>query len=145
MRRKQQQERIVREEKIQEQICNWMKIQYPRVIFTCDLSSGMRLTIGQAVKATKMRSSRGLPDLMIFEPRGPYSGMMLELKRKDKRVYKQDGQLIADPHVREQAEILKRLQVNGYCAMFACGFEQAAQFINRYLAIQPLPFPKFKV
>lgn len=124
----------VREEKIQEQICEWMKRQYPKVIFTCDLSSGMRLTIGQAVKATKMRSSRGLPDLMIFASRGQHKGLCLELKRKDIRIFKADGQMVSDPHIREQAAILERLKAEGYAALFSCGFENTVKIINEYLS-----------
>jgi hypothetical protein len=55
------------EEKLQIAVCKYLKLQYPDVIFTAE-SSGLKLTIGQAVIAKQLRSSKGLPDIMIFQP-----------------------------------------------------------------------------
>ena len=128
----------VREEKIQEQFCQWIKIQYPKVIFSCDLSSGMKLTIGQSVKATKMRSSRGLPDFTAYEPKDKYCGFVLELKRKGVTIFKQDGNLVSDKHIQEQYVILQRLQVKGYYAEFAIGIEDAMNQFNKYMSLQKI-------
>ena len=123
-----------REESIQIAVCTYLKLQYPDVIFTCDLSSGMKLTIGQSVKSAKMRSSRGLPDIMILEPRGEgefrYCGLMLELKATGNK----NGTVKASDHTREQQEILNRLEKKGYMARFAIGFSEAQQIIDFYLA-----------
>jgi hypothetical protein len=72
------------EKDLQINICRWLKLQYPEVIFTSE-SSGLRLTIGQARSLAKQRSGKGLPDLMIFEPRGDYHGLFIELNAKAKR------------------------------------------------------------
>jgi hypothetical protein len=136
MRRRIPQQQPVREEKVQEQLCNWIKIQYPKAIFTCDLSSGMRLTIGQAVKATKMRSSRALPDITAYEPRGKYFGLVLELKRKGTVIFKRDGALVADHHIREQHAMLERLRLLGYYAEFAIGIEDAMKQFNDYMNLK---------
>lgn len=125
-----------KEDKIQSQICKWLKMAYPQVIFTCDLSSGMKLTIGQAVKASTMRSSRGLPDLMIFEPKGPYKGAMIELKRKGVILYNRNGTTRSDKHLHEQNAILDRLKNKGYYAVFSCGFEETIRIINNYMALK---------
>jgi hypothetical protein len=58
-----------KEEKVQIQICKYLHKFYPNVIFTCDLSSGMKLPIHIAAKNKQMRSSRGLPDLFIAAAR----------------------------------------------------------------------------
>lgn len=121
------------EEKIQQQVCQWLKLQYPNVIFTCDLSSGMKLTIGQAVKASKMRSSRGLPDIFIAEPVNGFHGLFLELKRKEAKVFKMDGSLYNNPHLKEQNVILDLLRKKGYVAEFCIGFDQTIRFIKNYL------------
>lgn len=125
-----------REESIQISVCNYLKLQYPDVIFTCDMAAGMRLTIGQAVKAQKLRSSRGLPDIIILEPRGEgdlrYSGLAIELKTE--KAANKNGTIKQTDHVREQKEVLDRLEKKGYMAKFAVGFEQAQSIIDFYLA-----------
>ena len=93
----------------------------------------MRLTMGQAVKAKKMRSSRGLPDLMIFAVRGKYSGMFLELKKEGNSPYLKNGELSKSQHIQEQNEVLESLRNEGYYAEFAVGFEDAINQINNYL------------
>lgn len=124
------------EESIQISVCKYLKLQYPDVIFTCDLSSGMKLTIGQSVKSAKMRSSRGLPDIMILEPIGEgefrYCGLMIELKSE--KAGNKNGTVKATDHTREQAAILERLEKKGYMAKFAIGFEEAKNIIDFYLA-----------
>jgi len=125
-----------REESIQIAVCAYLKNFYPDVIFTCDLSSGMKLTIGQSVKSAKMRSSRGLPDIMILEPRGEgefrYCGLMIELKSE--KAGNKNGTVKQTDHVREQQEILNRLEKKGYMAKFAIGFSEAKSIIDFYLA-----------
>jgi hypothetical protein len=124
------------EESIQISVCKYLKLFYPDVIFTCDLSSGMKLTIGQSVKSAKMRSSRGLPDIMILEPRGEgefrYCGLMIELKSE--KAGNKNGTVKQTDHVREQQEILTRLEKKGYMAKFAIGFEEAKNIIDFYLS-----------
>jgi hypothetical protein len=123
-----------REESIQVAVCNYLKLAYPDVIFTCDLSSGMKLTIGQAVKAQKMRSSKGLPDIMILEPKGGelgYAGLMLELKSE--KAGNKNGTVKQTDHTREQQAILDRLEKKGYMARFAIGFDEAQQIIDFYM------------
>jgi len=118
------------EAQLQKSVCNYLKLQYPDVIFTSE-SSGVRLTIGQAKAAKAVRSESGLPDLMIFEPMGVYKGLFIELKAKS--VWLKDGTLTTDKHVREQSEIMKRLRAKGYFAMFACSFDEAKRLMDWYL------------
>ncbi len=107
-------------------------MQYPKVIFTAE-SSGLRMTKGQAVKAKKMRSGRGLPDLMIFEARYGYNGLFLELKKEGTRVYKLDGSLRKDKHLEEQQAVINDLNSKGYFAQFVIGFDDAKEVIDGYL------------
>lgn len=138
-----------KEEKVQLQVCNYLNKAYPRVIFTCDLSSGMKLPIHIAAKNKKMRSSRGLPDLFIAKKTSRYSeptkgdkphryfteygGLFIELKNEDTVVYNKDGSLRKDPHLHEQNAILESLREEGYMAVFACGFSQAKKIIDEYM------------
>jgi hypothetical protein len=61
------------------------------------------------------------------------SGLFLELKREGTRIYKKDGTLVADQHIREQHTLLVELERRGYMACFAVGFDQAKQIIDEYL------------
>lgn len=112
-------------------VSTYLKMQYPDVIFTSE-SSGIRLTMGQAVKAKKMRSESGLPDMIILEPKGQYKGLCLELKKEGTKVFQQNGKPYAG-HIAEQHATLLRLQNKGYCAQFAVGFDDAKQTIDLYM------------
>jgi hypothetical protein len=123
------------EESLQISISSYIKLQYPEVIFTSE-SSGLRLTKGQAVKAKKQRSERGLPDLMIFEPRSGYHGLLIELKREGQTPFKKNGELRAGEHLREQVEVLKRLSKKGYAACFCVGFDETKKMIDFYMQLE---------
>ncbi|HTJ53747.1 MAG TPA: hypothetical protein VL443_30035 [Cyclobacteriaceae bacterium] len=121
-----------KEESLQIAVSNYLRLQYPNVIFTAE-SSGLKLTIGQAVKAKKLRSSRGLPDMIILEPRGNYKGLCIELKTVSP--YRKDGKLKTDQHLQEQEELLTRLNAKGYGALFATGFDKAKTIIDEYMKL----------
>lgn len=120
------------EAQLQEQVCRYLKTQYPEVIFTSE-SAGYYATIGQATKRKRTRSNKGLPDLLILEPRKVYHGLMIELKAEGKSPYKKDGTLRTDKHTQEQAEVLQALLDKGYLATFATGYEEAVRVLDNYL------------
>ena len=120
------------EKDLQINICRWLKMQYPEVIFTSE-SSGLRLTIGQARSLAKQRSGKGFPDLMIFEPRGDYHGLFIELKREGEKVFRRDGQIRSDAHLQDQYSVINRLNDKGYLAGFAIGFDEARALITKYM------------
>ena len=74
------------------QICRYLRIQYPDVIFNTDLS-GIKLNQFQAIAVKELRSSNGFPDIMIFEARKGFNGLFIELKRTGEVIYKKDGTL----------------------------------------------------
>ena len=119
------------EENLQIAVCNYLRAQYPKVLFNSDLS-GIKLTMGQAVKAKKLRSSKGFPDLVIYEPRGNYHALFLELKREGEKILSKKGDLKTD-HLKEQDEVISKLCVKGYLACFAIGFDEAKRIIDMYL------------
>lgn len=123
----------MKEESIQIQVCTYLKYQYPDLIWVCDYAAGIRLNIGQAVKAKKLRSCRGLPDIMIFAANDKllWHGLFLELKTVTP--YKKNGELKAGDHLKEQFEVITRLKKAGYLAMFIVGFDEAKNVIDNYL------------
>lgn len=112
-------------------VCQYLKLQYPKVIFLSD-GSGVRVTPGIANQIKNLKSGRGIPDLIILEPRGGYHGLCIEMKAKDSTVFKKDGSLRKDKHLEEQWEVLKRLLNKGYYATFAIGRDDAMAIIDDY-------------
>ena len=121
-----------KEEAVHIAICDYIRAKYPYAIFTSE-SSGIRVFWKQAKALKRMRSSAGLPDIMIFEPRKSYYGLFLEVKREDFAVYKKDGGIVSNSHVQEQEEMLYRLKQRGYLASFVRGFDDAKVLIDYYL------------
>ncbi len=120
-----------KEESLQLAVSKYLKLKYPDVVFTSE-SSGIRLTIGQAIKAKAMRSSDKLPDMIILEPSQGYSGMALELKKEGETVFKKDGNPVAG-RVAEQYKTLQKLSKKGYFATFGIGIDNAINLIDSYL------------
>ena len=124
-----------KEEEIHLRVCDYLRKNYPDVIFRTDFSSGMKMTPGQAAKHKKFQSSRAYPDFFIAEPREfankIHHGMYLEFKSKT--IYKLDGTLRKNKHVEEQAEMLTDLREKDYYAEFAISYEDAITQITDYL------------
>jgi hypothetical protein len=120
------------EEQIQLQVCAYIRAKYPNAVFTSD-ASGLKMPIGQAVKWSKMKSARGIPDLILLEPRGPFCGLCIELKRSREELYKKNGLYRNEKHIQEQAAMLSRLSLKGYRSVFACGYGPAVSEIDMYM------------
>jgi len=90
--------------------------------------------MGLAVKTAKLRSSRAIPDLLIFEPRHGYHGLFIELKRPGVSFFKKDGITPATEHYAEQWEMINRLLSKGYLAAHCNTFEGAKAIIDSYLS-----------
>lgn len=132
----------MRESTLQCHVADYLRLQYPHVLFHSDFGAGVKLTPGQArIQYRQNGGRRAWPDLLIAEPRTVtigknkycYAGLFIELKREGTRILKKDGTLVADAHIREQHELLCELERRGYKAVFAVGFDQAKDIIDRYL------------
>lgn len=138
---------IKKEEILHLRVCDYLRKNYPDVLFRTDFSSGMKMSPGQAAKHKKFQKSRAWPDLFIAKPEKDvfrdsfsgdkyfeiFAGLFLELKAEGIKLYKKNGEMIANKHYREQAEMLEELRKLGYCANFAVGYEQAIRIITDYL------------
>ena len=119
---------------LQKQICQYLKLQYPGVIFHSDFSAGLHLPIWLAVLRKKLNSCKGLPDLYIFKKKGNLSGLAIELKKEGEKLYKKNGEFKTD-HLKEQAEILSALRAENWVACFGIGFEKTKKIIDIYLKL----------
>lgn len=132
----------MKESTLQCHVADYLRLQYPHVLFHSDYGSGIKLTPGQAAKQKRQNGGRrAWPDMFIAETTvewamdhgyAPSYGLFIELKRKGVRLRKKDGSW-ANAHIKEQAEMLEQLRQRGYEAEFACGFDEAKKIIDGYL------------
>lgn len=118
------------EEQIQKQIFQYLELQYPDVIAISE-PSGLRVSMGLAMKLKSLRTSGTHLDVYLLEPNKWYHGLIIELKAKN--IYKKDGTLLKDPHLQDQQRMIDRLVKKGYKAKFAVGFDEAKKIIDEYL------------
>mgnify|MGYP000200430640 CR=1 FL=1 len=118
------------EKQIHKQITDFIKIQYPKLIFNTD-ASGIKLTIGQATQMKKLRSGNGFPDICIYEPNEQWNALFLEVKKETP--FKKDGTLKSNKHLEEQVGMHKKLFMKNYCVKFVWSLEMAQEIIKIYL------------
>lgn len=140
---------------LQAQVADYLRLQYPQALFHSDFGSGIKLTPGQAMRQKRLQGGRrSWPDMFIAEPKNVKAeckvitdgdvikeahfldqkyGLFIELKKAGTRIYRKDGRLVSDAHIREQFDMLEQLRQRGYMAEFACGFDEAKRIINKYL------------
>jgi hypothetical protein len=124
------------EEDEQIQLCDYIRHNYPNVIFNSD-HSGIRVGQGLANKVKKLHSENGIPDLNIDEPRGGWFGLKIELKATGNSPFRVSGMLKDNEHLRKQWKMLMRLELNGYLAGFCTGFDEAKEVIDWYMTLAP--------
>ena len=129
---------IKKEENLHLRVCDYLRKNYPNVLFRTDFSSGMKMTPGQAAKHKKFQKSRAWPDLFIAESNNFASGLFLEIKAENVIVFKKNGEIRQNKHLIEQDKMLKELSKKGYHARFVIGYEQAIFEIQQYLG-EPNP------
>ena len=124
------------EKQIHSQVCRYLDLQYPKVIYTSD-SSGVRVSIGMA-KALKAIRCKGykIPDLIIMHPNKLYHGLIIEIKKDLSQILTKSGSLKKDKHIQEQFKTLEELEKLGYAAFFGCGFDHIKSVIDEYFKKQ---------
>lgn len=124
------------EKSLHKAVCDYIRLQYPGVLFNSDLSGATRLTMGQAVAMKSLRSNRGWPDIFIAEPgkRFKYHGLFIELKKEGEKLFKKNNEPITE-HIAEQIIMIGLLRERGFKAEFAIGFDQAKTIIDQYMKL----------
>lgn len=145
------------EDNLHSQVAEYIRRQYPNVLFRTDFAAGIKMTQGMANKHKSLQACRAWPDLFIAAPmyrdnKQDFYGLFIELKKDGtklkrevdaKKILKGETELRVagdwwDQHIEEQAAVLQMLGMNGYCVTFAIGFEDTKKVIDRYLADNPL-------
>ena len=109
-------------EEMHEQIklIEYLRLQYPKALY-CASAGGMRTGWKVAKQMKMMGYISGHPDVAIYEPRGGYHGLFIEMKRCK-------GGVVSE----EQQEFIDHLRANGYCAEICHGFDEAKLVVDNY-------------
>lgn len=108
-------------------VVDWLHITHPSVLFWAT-PNGVFLAGGPKRRAAAMNKLKGegfLPgvsDLIIFEPRGGYSCLFLEMKRKH-------GGVVSE----NQQWFLREIEQRGAIGFVAEGAEEAIDILTDYL------------
>jgi hypothetical protein len=97
-------------------------VRHPELKYMFSTLNGVRLNIGQAVKAKKAGNKKGVPDIWLPVKRGQYSGLVIELKKA-----------VGGTVSKEQANWLGFLGGQCYRAVVRHGFMDAITEIIDYL------------
>lgn len=132
---------VKHEESLQKQVCHYLRLRYPNVIFRSDFASGLKMSKYQAIQHKNMQSSRAWVDLFIYTPRKidgkQYAGLGLELKKEGTTIIVKQGprkgQIVANDHIKEQYYMMQTLQKLGYYCDFGIGYDHAVAIIDWYM------------
>jgi hypothetical protein len=120
------------EEMVMRQITSHLQAHWENALYHVDFGSGANLNRSQAIKQTLLNGRRGHPDVVIYEPRGSFIGLAIEVKREGERLYKRDKAPVT-PHVAEQRQYLGEMALRGWYAVFGVGAVDCLQLIDDYL------------
>uniref|UniRef100_A0A6M3M4T5 Putative VRR-NUC domain-containing protein n=1 Tax=viral metagenome TaxID=1070528 RepID=A0A6M3M4T5_9ZZZZ len=109
----------LKEDQIQSNFVSIYRMRYPDIPIHAD-SSGVRLTIGSAMKMKRMGRLTGWPDLFIPKPVKSYHGLFIEMKTPDGDV---------SP---EQKEMHAYLLSVGYYVTVCRSVQEAMDAVHKY-------------
>lgn len=115
-------------------VCKYLKAQYPTAMFMSDFGAGIKMGIGMATRQSNQKSNHSYPDIIIFEPRGLFKGLMIEVKKDHDTLYTGKGIMRKNDHFEDQAKCIAELNERGYFATFGCGFDECKQIIDDYMS-----------
>jgi len=117
---------------LQVAVCEYLNLQYPKLMYTSDTIASIKLTPQQASRNKKIQKDGfKMPDVLIFEPRSKFHGLFIELKVDSP--WKKDGTLKKNEHLEGQWKTILDLVSKGYYADFATGFDEAKEKIDWYM------------
>lgn len=139
--------RIYRESQIQKELCRYVSLKYRTALYNCDLS-GVNLSKTQAGLAKAMRSGKGFPDFVLYEPKyikektvfgSLYCGLFIEIKAEGTEIYakratdKLGYTEYATDHIADQAMVIEMLMGKGYYACFGIGLDACMKIVDNYM------------
>ena len=129
---KNQREEFWTEDKMQSEVCAYMRENHPNIKFFSDMS-GAHLSKSQATKFSNARADDfKVPD-MIFFAEGDKPDLCLELKKLSVKLFVKSGALASNEHIKAQARSLKHLRNCGKVADFSVGYVDTISKINQWI------------
>ena len=104
----------------QEIVIKYLRLAYPDALY-CASAGGMWTSDSQRIKMARTGYVKGFPDLFIYEPRGEFFGLAIEMK-------KVKGSKIEPEQVQWQEQLRNR----GYASYICKGSEDAIKVIDEY-------------
>ena len=104
----------------QEIVVKYLRLAYPDALY-CASAGGMWTSDSQRIKMARTGYVKGFPDLFIYEPRGEFHGLAIEMK-------KVKGSKIEPEQVQWQEQLRNR----GYASYICKGNEEAIKVIDEY-------------
>ena len=120
------------EYQLQKEVCRYISLRYPEVLFLSDTIGNVKLTMLQAARNKAIQKyGFACPDLLILQPNKEYKGLFIELKKDSP--FKKDGTLYKNEHLQEQQKAIDKLNNLGYKALFAWDITTIVKLIDSYL------------
>lgn len=110
----------------QQVIIAWVKLstrKYPPLKLLYSTLNGVRLSMRQAIKAKREGNLKGVSDIVLPYPSGPYYGLYLELKIKGNYMTK------------EQKAWKENMARCGYFSACCYGSKEAIEVIESYIRV----------
>jgi hypothetical protein len=122
---------MIKETKEQLSFCKYLQLL--NISFMCDYYSFLPLKSRFGLQSMRVKN---MPDIHVFEPRGQYAGLFIEMKRnlENKDIFKKDG-CVKSEYAEQYHKILELKQKGYYCS-FAFGFDDARRILDEYLLIK---------
>ena len=118
---------------LQSNVIRYIRMNYPNLRYCASLGGQYQKYISQRLKAKNTGYVKGFPDIFIYEARGVYHGMALEIKTKTGRATTEQKQWIND------------LNSNGYYATIKKGWDNIIEAIDYYMKLpKHIPYEKSK-
>lgn len=109
--------------------CNKKKI----LMFAIPNGSYKSVTARKKFKAEGLKS--GVPDIFIAEPKGIYSGLFIEMKKRPKTLASGKKSYAGIKVSDEQKEWIDKLNAKGYKAIVCYGADEAINLIEEYMGL----------
>lgn len=109
------------EYRIQADFIRYLELMHPDLLYTIS-PAGFIMSAGMAMKMMRMGYRKGTPDVMIFEPRGQWHGLLIE--------FKDPKGVVSDA----QKEFLATASSRGYATAVCYSTSSAISLVESYLS-----------
>ena len=102
-------------------VATYLKLQYPKVLFTHSPNGGKR-NAREGARFKRMGVKRGMVDFLIFDSNNPHiRGVAIELKVKPNKC------------TPEQVEVIEQFKTLKWAAYVCYSYDEAQQVIDKHL------------